>query len=97
MPYEGTLFWDNGDQATVRNAIVNPERIAFDAQFPTGAYRVVLRPHPESDQWVGRWTSGGRGNIVNARLNWIGDDVDLKGRWLDGQDYGWELALSPKE
>ncbi|WP_437568575.1 hypothetical protein [Sorangium sp. So ce542] len=91
---EGTLLWSNGDRATVRDAIVAPERIAFDATSAGGTYSVVLRPYPGSDQWVGRWTSGGRGGIVNARVNTSGDDVDLRGRWLDGDDYAWELTLS---
>lgn len=96
-PYEGTLTWTNGDRASVRNAIMDHGRLAFDAKFPAATYTVVLRPHASSDQWVGNWTSGGRGNVVNARLTRDGDDIELSGRWLDGDDYGWDLTLSPQQ
>jgi hypothetical protein len=97
MPYEGTLSWSNGDIGTVRDAIVENGRIAFDVRFPGGTYRVVLRPHPGSDQWVGSWFSGGRDGRFNARVKKNGDDFELVGRWVDGFDYGWELALSPQQ
>jgi hypothetical protein len=100
MRYEGTLFWDNGDQAIVRDAIVAVDRIAFDAPFPTGTYHVVLRPDPDSDQWVGSWTSGGQGRRVNARVERIENDVNLRGLWVEVGDYDpytWELALSLQE
>lgn len=97
MRYEGTLIWSNGERSIVRDAIVDLNHIAFDAPYPMGTYHVVLRPHPKADQWVGEWTSAGRANRVNARVNRLGDDVELTGRWLDGQDYGWELALSLQE
>lgn len=93
-PYAGTLIWSNGDRASVISALMDQDRLAFDAKSAGGAYTVVLHPHPNSDQWVGRWTSGGRSGVVNARLKRDGDDLEVTGRWLDGEDYGWELTLS---